>query len=143
CALALDDATCAGELDGARLRGVASEQPDALEVREVGVHGGGRGEADLLADLAHGGRVAVAVHVGHEELPDLLLARGQCGLDGHGDASWSGAATVCSSRRVRILPDGVKRVFAQSTAGTPQPLRWRRGLAGEPGSPAMHALERT
>ena len=40
----------------------------------MGVHGRGRGEADLLADLPHGGRVAVTVDVRHEELPDLLLA---------------------------------------------------------------------
>ena len=38
-----------------------------------------RGEADLLADLAHRGRVAVRVHVLDEVVPDLLLAGGEQG----------------------------------------------------------------
>ena len=43
----------------------------------MGVHGGGRREPDRLADLAHRRRVAVAVHVFDEELPDLLLPWGE------------------------------------------------------------------
>jgi len=82
CRLRLD-AAMAGELDRARLRRVAPDQADALEVREVGVHGGRRGKPDLLADLAHGRRIAVPVDVGDEELPDLLLTGGEGGLDGH------------------------------------------------------------
>ena len=48
-------------------------KPRALEVREVGVHGRGRGEPDLLADLAHGRWIAVPVDVLDEVVPDLLL----------------------------------------------------------------------
>ncbi len=77
----------AAELDRAWLRRVAADEPDTLEVREVGVHGRRRGEPDLLADLAHRGRVAVVVDVRDEELPDLLLTRGEGYLGGHGVAS--------------------------------------------------------
>ena len=61
------------QLECARLRRVAAQQACALEVREVRVHRRGRGEPDVLADLAHGRRVAVAVDVLDEEVPDLLL----------------------------------------------------------------------
>ena len=57
--------------------GIAAEQAGAFEVREVGVHCRGRGEAHGVADLAHGRRVPVRVHVLDEELPDLLLACGE------------------------------------------------------------------
>src|SRR5207302_2048893 len=67
----------AGELEGAGLRRVAPEEPGPLEVCEMRVHRRWRGEPDRLADLAHGGWVAVALDVADEELPDLLLARGQ------------------------------------------------------------------
>src|SRR5581483_4817715 len=69
----------AEQLEGARLRRVAAKETGALEVREVGVHGRRRGEADALSDLAHGRRVAVRVDVLDEVVPDLLLAGGQHG----------------------------------------------------------------
>ena len=72
-------ALAADQLERARLRRVAPQQPGPLEVREVRVHGRRRGEADLLADLAHGRRVAVAVDVLDEVVPDLLLAGGEHG----------------------------------------------------------------
>ena len=78
------DALVTRELDRTRLRGVAADQADTLEVREVRVDGRGRGEPHLLADLAHGRRVAVVVDVGDEELPDLLLARGERGVGRQG-----------------------------------------------------------
>jgi hypothetical protein len=52
---------------------------EALEVREVRVHGRGRGEADGFADLAHRGRIAMTNEVGVYHLEDLLLPRGQVG----------------------------------------------------------------
>ena len=64
----------AAQLERARLGRVALDQPGALEVREVRVHGRRRGEPDRLADLAHRRRVAVRVHVVGQELPDLLLS---------------------------------------------------------------------
>ena len=65
------------QLDGARLGRVAAQQPDLLEVREVRVHGRRRGEPDRLADVAHGGRVAVLRRVLLDEVEDLLLALGE------------------------------------------------------------------
>ena len=70
----------ADQLERARLRRVAAQQPGPLEVREMGVHRRRRGQADLLADLAHGRRVAVAVDVLDEVVPDLLLAVGEHGV---------------------------------------------------------------
>jgi hypothetical protein len=67
-------ALSADQLEGARLRRVAPQQPGPLEVREVRVDRRRGREADLLADLADGRRVAVAVDVLDEEVPDLLLA---------------------------------------------------------------------
>jgi hypothetical protein len=65
------------ELQRTRLGRVALDQAGALEVREVRVHRGRRGEPDRLSDLAHRRRVAVLVDVVGQELPDLLLASGQ------------------------------------------------------------------
>ena len=70
-------ALAADQLERARLGRVAAEQAGALEVRQVRVDGRGRGEADPLADLAHRRRVAVAVDVLDEVVPDLLLAGGE------------------------------------------------------------------
>src|SRR5581483_10631528 len=67
----------AEQLQRTRLRRVALQQARALEVREVRVHRRGRGEPYLLADLAHGRRVAVPVDVLDEVVPDLLLAGGE------------------------------------------------------------------
>ena len=67
----------ADQLERARLRRVAPQQARALEVREVRMHGRGRGEPDLLADLAHRRRIAVPVDVLDEEVPDLLLPLGE------------------------------------------------------------------
>ena len=66
-------APVADQVERARLRRIAPEQAGPFQVREVGVHGRGRGEADRLADLAHGGGIAMPVDVADEELPDLLL----------------------------------------------------------------------
>ncbi len=62
------------ELECARLRRVATEKSRAFQVREVRVHGGRGSQPDRIADLTHGRRVAMAVHVLGEELPDLLLS---------------------------------------------------------------------
>src|SRR5262249_25013917 len=72
----------ADELERPRLRRVSAQQPGALEIREVCVDGGGRGETDSLADLPHRGRISVTIDIGDEEAPDLALPAGQlgCGL---------------------------------------------------------------
>ena len=70
-------APVADELERARLRRVAPQQPGSLEVGEVRVDGRRRGEPDGLPDLADGRRVAVQVDVVDEESPDLLLPRCQ------------------------------------------------------------------
>ena len=89
-------ALAADQLERARLGRVALEQPGALEVREMGVHGRRRGEPDLLADLAHRRRVAVGVDVLDEVVPDLLLAVGE-----HRWPPWGGGGrgltNVCST----------------------------------------------
>ena len=66
-------ALAADQLERARLRRVAAQQPGPLEVREMRVDGRRRREPDRFADLADGRRVAVAVDVVDEEAPDLLL----------------------------------------------------------------------
>src|SRR5262249_61266912 len=71
------DMLAADQLDGPRLGRVPLQEPRALEVREVGVHGRGRGKPDGLADLAHRRRIAVPVDVVDEEVPDLLLSSRQ------------------------------------------------------------------
>src|SRR5205807_1512587 len=63
-----------GQLEGARLRRIASEKTGSLQVRQMGVDGGRRREPDGFADLTHGRWVPVAVDVPDEEFPDLLLA---------------------------------------------------------------------
>src|SRR3954471_8885768 len=65
------------QLERARLRRVALEEAGPLEIRQVRMHRGGRGEADGLPDLADGRRIAVEVDVLDEESPDFLLAAGQ------------------------------------------------------------------
>ncbi len=65
------------KLDRARLGRVAPQEPDLLEVREVGVDGRRGGEAHGLADLAHRGRVAGLRRVLADVVEDLLLALGQ------------------------------------------------------------------
>jgi hypothetical protein len=67
----------ARQLEGAGLRRVALEQPGPFEIREMGMDGLRRREADRLADLANGRRVAVAIDVLRQEAPDLLLPAGQ------------------------------------------------------------------
>ena len=155
------------ELDRAGLRRVALDQPDALEVREMGVYGRGRREADLLADLAHGRRVAVVVDVRDEELPDLLLTRGERGLGRHGSPPGGVPTNVCSSRRVGILPDGVNslcpgrrrsvvvlddrdgcvaaegRLRSRGSQARHRGVVVREKARGGTGVPPRHALERT
>src|SRR5690606_17432427 len=62
------------DLEGPGRGGVAPEVAPALQGGEVGVHGGGGGEADGLADLAHRRRVAVLARVPLDDLEDLSLA---------------------------------------------------------------------
>src|SRR4029078_6508383 len=93
----------ADQLERSRLRRIALEQACALQVREVGMDGRRRSKADRLADLADGRRVAVAIRVLDEKLPDLLLPGRQ-----HA-ASEGGFPYTCSLSRVRLLPDGVKK----------------------------------
>src|SRR5581483_7321088 len=107
--------------EGARLRRVAAKETGALEVREVGVHGRRRGEADALSDLAHGRRVAVRVDVLDEVVPDLLLAGGQ-----HG--------------RLQGRLDGIERVFSLMVE-TPADGVNEKGPPRD--GPSSHALERT
>ena len=68
------------ELDRARLRRVAPQEADLLEVRQVRVHRGGGVEPDRLADLAHRRRVAGLRRVLADVVEDLLLALGQVHL---------------------------------------------------------------
>ena len=65
------------ELEGARLGGVAPDEALALEIGEVGVHGGGRGQVECRADLAHRRRVAVGADGLADERQHLLLSCGQ------------------------------------------------------------------
>src|SRR3954451_13483744 len=65
------------QLDGPGLRGVAAQEADLLEIREVRVHRRGGGETHGLADVAHGRRIAVLRVVLLNEVEDLLLALGQ------------------------------------------------------------------
>src|SRR5918994_1695515 len=67
----------ADELDRAGLRRVALEQPGSLQICEVRVNSRGRCQSHCLADLPHGGRVAVLVDVVDEEVPYLLLSSRQ------------------------------------------------------------------
>ena len=67
----------ADQLERAWLRRVAMQQAGPLEIRQVRMHRRRRREADVLADLAHGRRVAVLVDVLDEVVPDLLLAGGE------------------------------------------------------------------
>src|SRR5205823_14872313 len=86
------------QLERPRLRRVAAQQPGPLEVREVGVHGGGRGETHRLADLPHRRRIAVPVDVLDEEAPDLALPAGQLGCRLHLTLRGSGkVANTCSA----------------------------------------------
>ena len=70
------------QLDRAGLGRVAAQQPDLLEVGEMGMHRGRRGEADSFADVAHGGRIAVLGGVLADEVEDLLLALRQIHVAG-------------------------------------------------------------
>ena len=70
-------ALAADDLEGARLGRVAAQHPGTLEIREVRVHRRGRGEAHLLADLAHGRWIPVLGGVADDEVVDLLLALAQ------------------------------------------------------------------
>jgi hypothetical protein len=49
------------------------EEPLALQIGELAVDAGGRGQSDRLADLADGGRVAALAHGVADELEDPLL----------------------------------------------------------------------
>ena len=57
--------------------GIAPQQADLLEVREVGVHGRRGREADRLADVPHRRRISVLLGISPDEVKDLLLTLGQ------------------------------------------------------------------
>ena len=118
-AVAADDAERAG------LRRIAAKMTEALEVREVRVHGRGRREADGLADLAHRRRVAMTNEVGVDHLEDLLLPRGQVGhvVSRRGSI----ASNTCSDgsavagRRSSRNPRSIRRLGYSATS-----TRWWR-----------------
>jgi hypothetical protein len=66
-----------GDLERARLRGVAVDVALVLQGAEVGVDRGRRREADGLADLADARRVAAPADLGVDELENLTLAFGE------------------------------------------------------------------
>ena len=86
------------ELDRARLGRVAPQQPDLLQVGQVGVHRRGRRQPDGLADVPHRGRVSVLGRVLADEVVDLLLALRQLLADVHVAQAPSGArgTNMCS-----------------------------------------------
>ena len=101
----------------------------------MGVNGRGDASPTCLADLAHGGRIPWWSTYIDEELPDLLLTRGERYFGRHGGRLLTiGSTNVCSSRRVGILPDDVKRRF-----GLPVFRKCETG----PKARFTHALERT
>jgi hypothetical protein len=65
------------QLDGARLGRIAAQQPEPLEVGEMRVDGRRGRQADGLADVPDGRRVAVLSRVALDEVEYLLLALGQ------------------------------------------------------------------
>ena len=69
-------------------------RPGALQLRQMRVHRRRRGEPDRLADLTHGRRIPVGIHVGVHELENLLLPLGQ----------------------IHRRPPGVERVFGSQCA---------------------------
>jgi hypothetical protein len=84
------------QLDGARLGRIAAQQAGLLEVRQVRVDGRGGRQPDRLADVAHGGRIAVARRVLLDELEDLLLALGEVHGGGSLRGFSAGRSNVCS-----------------------------------------------
>src|SRR4051812_20184319 len=79
------------QLDGPRLRRIAPQQTNLLQVRQVRVDRGGRREPDRLPDVPHRRRIAVARGVLFDEVEDLLLALRQV-------LSYVHAARLLSSR---------------------------------------------
>ena len=65
----------ADHVERTRLGRVALDEPEALEVGQVRVDGGRRGQIERRADLAHRGRIAVGAHARADELQYLLLSR--------------------------------------------------------------------
>ena len=68
-------------LDGPRLGWVALQEAHALQRCQMAVHGGGRGEPDGFADLAHAGWIATLAHAGFDDVEDASLTGGE--LFGH------------------------------------------------------------
>src|SRR5204862_506673 len=60
------------QLDRARLGGVAAQEAGLLQIRQMGVNGRGGVQADGLADLTNGRRVAVFAGVLADEIEDLF-----------------------------------------------------------------------
>src|SRR5581483_11061362 len=108
------------QLEGARLRRVAPEEPRTLEVRQVRVHGRRRGQADLLADLADGRRVAVPVDVLDEVVPDLLLT----GREHAASLTVADGDERVFATRVETPADGVNGKRRSRPAGRLR-MRWR------------------
>ena len=115
-------------LDRARLRRIAPQQPDLLEVGQMRVHRRGRREPDRLADVAHRRRIAVLRGVLLDEVEDLLLALRQVLPDVH-----TGSDSSSRGGRSEHLFDTVARAQdGRQTSGHPprailaaHPRRWR------------------
>jgi hypothetical protein len=125
------------QLDRPGLGRITPQQPDALQVGQVGMDGRRGGQADCLADVAHGRRVPVLRRVALDELEDLLLSLGQV----HAVNSFSGSARSASVEHVFVnLPrvtDGLNRLPQQppkiAALAPSQPALATPGENGPPG----------
>ena len=63
----------ANHLHGTGLHGVPMEQAALLQALKMPVHSGGGLQAHSIGDLPHGGRVALALNFGLDEVQDTLL----------------------------------------------------------------------
>src|SRR5213079_3167416 len=69
------------QLDGPGLGRIAPQQADLLQVGQVGMDGGRRGQTHRLPDVANRGRIAVLRGVALDEVEDLLLALREVEID--------------------------------------------------------------
>jgi hypothetical protein len=99
------------DVDGARPAGVAAQEALLLQGGELVADAAGAGQPDRLADLAHGGRVAPALHRLADDLEHLALARGQArprrAGRRAGRAPWPGARPgrrTCRAVRPPVMP---------------------------------------
>ena len=73
----LDPDLGGGQLERAAAVPGPLDEPLVLQVGQVLVDRGQRGEAEVLADLLDGGRVALALDVAGQEIEDLFLSLGE------------------------------------------------------------------